>query len=305
MPRTDDPDWPAIPLAPWRETFATLHMWLQIVGKTRLAFAPHENHWWQVALYVTPTGLTTSTMPAGAIDLEVEIDFVAHVLTARRSGGQADSIELVPQSVAEFHSRYRTLLQSLGIDPPAFGKPVEVEIAVPFAEDRADRPYDRDAVHRWWTALRAADRVMKRFRSRFVGKQSPSHFFWGSFDLATTRFSGRTAPTHPGGAPNCPDYVMVEAYSRECSSCGFWPGGGAVDEAAFYAYAYPQPVGYAARAVLPREARYDDKAGEFILPYEAVRTSANPEEALMEFLQSTYDAAADTGRWERATLDRG
>jgi Family of unknown function (DUF5996) len=296
--------WPALPLASWRDAYATLQLWTQIVGKTRLALAPMENHWWQVALYVTPRGLSTSAMPSGNRSLAVEFDFIDHVLSAASSDGGTAVLPLVPRSVADFYEAYLETLRSLGFAAAIRPVPVEIETAIPFAEDRTHASYDPDAAHRCWQILVQTDRVMKRFRGRFLGKQSPTHFFWGSFDLATTRFSGRTAPRHPGGAPNCPDYVMVEAYSHECASCGFWPGGGAFAEPAFYAYAYPEPVGYRARKVLPEAAGYSEAAREFILPYEAVRRAADPDAALLQFLQSTYEAAADCGRWDRAGLDR-
>jgi hypothetical protein len=296
--------WPPLPLAQWRDTFATLHMWTQIVGKTRLALAPMENHWWQVALYVNERGLTTSAMPWGERTLAVEFDFVAHALLLRASDGASHAFALTPQPVADFYAQYLAALRSIGVQPVLMPSPVEIETAIPFAEDRVHASYDRDAAHRWWQTTVQADRVLKRFRARFVGKQSPVHFFWGSFDLAATRFSGRPAPRHPGGAPNCPDRVMVEAYSHECSSCGFWPGGGLVDEAAFYAYAYPEPSGYAAHAVRPAAAYYHPQMHEFILPYSAVRAAADPDAMLLEFLHSTYEAAAVLGRWDRAALER-
>ncbi len=296
--------WPALPLTEWRDTYATLHMWTQIVGKTRLALAPMENHWWQVVLYLTARGLTTSSMPCGRRSVSVEFDFVAHVLSLRTSDGASHELPLAPRPVADFFALYMDALRALDIDIAIMASPVEVETAIPFADDRTHASYDRDAAHRCWQILSNSDRVFKRFRGRFVGKQSPSHFFWGSFDLATTRFSGKRAPRHPGGAPNCPDRVMVEAYSHECSSCGFWPGGGAFDEPAFYAYTYPTPAGYASHPVRPDAAFYDAKAGEFILPYEAVRSAPDPDAMLLEFMQSTYDAAADEGRWDRAMFDR-
>ena len=296
--------WPALPLAEWRDTLATLHMWTQIVGKTRLALAPMQNHWWQVALYVTPRGLTTSAMPCGQRSLAVEFDFIAHRLAMRASDGASHEIALVPRSVADFYAIYLAGLRSLDVEPQLMASPVEIETAIPFAEDRSHASYDADAAQRCWRILAQTDRVLKRFRGRFVGKQSPVHFFWGSFDMAATRFSGRPAPRHPGGAPNCPDYVMVEAYTHECSSCGFWPGGGATDEPAFYAYAYPQPDGYASRAVQPAAAQYSATAGEFILPYEAVRRAADPDAMLLDFFQSAYDAAAELGRWDRSALER-
>ncbi|HKW54331.1 MAG TPA: DUF5996 family protein [Stellaceae bacterium] len=300
-----DADWPALPLGEWRDTYATLHMWMQIVGKTRLALAPMQNHWWQVALYVTPRGLTTSAMPYRSRTFAVDLDFIDHALMVQANDGAVRRLPLAPRSVADFYAEYMAALRSLGFEV-AFRRraPVEVETAIPFADDRQHASYDADAANRCWRILVQTDRVLKRFRGRFLGKASPVHFFWGSFDLAATRFSGHRAPRHPGGAPNCPDYVMVEAYSHECSSCGFWPGGGAFPEPAFYAYAYPEPPGYGDRAVRPEGARYSATAREFILPYEAVRSAAAPDEALLQFLQTTYEAAADLARWERAALDR-
>ncbi|HYD76339.1 DUF5996 family protein [Ramlibacter sp.] len=296
--------WPPLPLAGWRDTLATLHMWTQIVGKTRLALAPMENHWWQCTLYVSERGLSTSPMPAGARLLVVEFDFVDHRLVLRTGDGESRQFALAPQSVARFYAQYRQALDELGVELRIHARPSEVEVAIPFAEDEQHSAYDRDAVQRWWRATIQADRVFKRYRSSFTGKQSPVHFFWGSFDLAVTRFSGRTAPRHPGGAPNCPDYVMVEAYSHECCSAGFWPGGGPVDEAAFYAYAYPEPPGYATAPVAPAAAAYHPQAREFVLPYEAVRTAADPDATLLQFLHSTYEAAASRGHWDRVTLER-
>jgi hypothetical protein len=296
--------WPALPLGEWRDTYQTLHMWTQIVGKTRLALAPLENHWWQVPLYVTPRGLTTSAMPSGNRTLAVEFDFIDHLLSFAASDGGTSVLPLVPRPVADFYRAYMEMLRSLGFAPAIRPVPVEIETAIPFAEDRQHASYHADAAHRCWQILVQADRVLKRFRGRFLGKASPVHFFWGSFDLAATRFSGRRAPRHPGGAPNCPDYVMVEAYSHECASSGFWPGGGAFDEPAFYAYAYPEPEGYGARKVRPDAARYSAAAREFILPYDAVRRASDPDDMLLQFLQSAYDAAADLARWDRAALDR-
>ncbi|HEX6106537.1 MAG TPA: DUF5996 family protein, partial [Gemmatimonadales bacterium] len=296
--------WPPLPLAEWQATRDTLHMWTQIVGKTRLALAPMENHWWQVPLYVTPRGLTTSPIPAGERVFDAEFDFTDHQLSLRTSDGAVRVLPLVQQSVADFYGTYLSALRELSVAVRIRPAPVEVETSIPFAEDRVHASYDADAAHRCWRILVQADRVLRRFRGRFLGKQSPVHFFWGSFDLAVTRFSGRPAPLHPGGAPNTPDYVMTEAYSHECSSMGFWFGGGAVAEPAFYAYAYPEPAGYAEYPVRPAGARYEPAVREFILPYETVRRAAAPDEALLEFAQSTYDAAAELGRWDRAALDR-
>jgi hypothetical protein len=296
--------WPALPFAEWQDTYHTLHMWTQIVGKTRLALAPMENHWWQIALYLTPRGLTTSAMPSGTRTFAVDFDFLDHQLYLRSSDGGTRALPLVPQSVADFYAGYMAALRSLGLEVRILPTPVEVVTAIPFAADTVHASYDADAANRCWRILVQADRVLKRFRGRFLGKASPVHFFWGSFDLAATRFSGRAAPRHPGGAPNCPDYVMEEAYSRECSSCGFWFGGGSNAEPAFYAYAYPEPAGYAERPVGPSGARYDAGMREFILPYEAVRNATAPDEMLLEFLQSTYEAAAELGGWDRDSLER-
>jgi len=296
--------WPALRFAEWQDTYRTLHLWTQIVGKTRLALAPMENHWWQVALYVTPRGLTTSAMPHGARTFAADFDFLDHQLYLRLSDGATRAVPLEPRSVAEFYAGYLEALRSLGLEVRLRPVPVEVERAIPFPEDREHASYDAEAATRCWRLLVQVDRVLKRFRGRFLGKASPVHFFWGSFDLATTRFSGRRAPRHPGGAPNCPDYVMTEAYSHECSSCGFWPGSDAIAEPAFYAYAYPEPAGYADRPARPDGARYSPEVREFILPYEAVRRAASPDEALLDFCQSTYEIAADLGRWDRAGLDR-
>lgn len=299
-----DTAWPALPLSEWQPTYATLHMWLQIVGKTRLALAPMQNHWWQVTLYVTPRGLTTSTIPLHRRAFAVEFDFLAHELVIRTSAGEERVLPLSARSVAEFYRDYVAALAVLGIDVQLLARPVEVVEAVPFAEDEEHRAYDPDAAERCWRILLQTDRLLKRFASRFTGKASPVHFFWGNFDLAYTRFSGRRAPHHSGSAPNCADYVMIEAYTHECSSAGFWPGGGAIDEPAFYAYAYPEPPGYARHTVLPAAAQYNTELREFILPYQIVRSAANPDDMLLEFLQSTYEAAADLGGWDRGALDR-
>jgi uncharacterized protein DUF5996 len=296
--------WPPLPLGDWRDTYATLHMWTQIVGKTRLALAPMQNHWWQVALYVTPRGLTTSPIPRGSGVFAVDFDFIDHQLLIGTSSGETRAFALRPQAVADFFASYMAALHDLGIAARIMPSPVEIEVAIPFAADREHASYDRDAARRWWQALVQADRVFKRFGGRFMGKSSPVHFFWGSFDLALTRFSGRRAPKHPGGAPNCPDYVMVEAYSHECSSCGFWPGGGGIEEAAFYAYAYPEPAGYAAASPGPPGAYYSAGMHEFVLPYDAVRSAVDPDATLLQFMQATYDAASTCGQWTRAQLDR-
>lgn len=298
------PAWPSLSLSDWRPTCETLRLCTQIVGKTRLALAPPENHWWHTTLYVTPRGLTTSAVPTGERTFAVEFDFIDHQLVVRTSDGESRTMTLGPRTVADFYATYVETLRSLGIEPRIRPVPVEIEIAIPFADDTQHAAYDAAAATRWWRILVGSDRVLKRFRGGFVGKASPVHFFWGGFDLATTRFSGRRAPPHPGGVPNCPDYVMLEAYSHECSSVGFWPGGGAITEPAFYAYAYPEPPGYPDHAVKPREAFYSRELREFILPYEAVRHAQSPDDALLAFCQSTYGAAADLGHWDRAALDR-
>ncbi|MBN9111619.1 MAG: hypothetical protein J0I34_22900 [Pseudonocardia sp.] len=293
--------WPALKVADWTATRDTLHMWTQIVGKIRMAHAPLVNHWWQVTLYVSPRGLTTSAIPFRSGSFDIEFDFVDHHLRIRSSDGGTREIALVPMSVAEFHDRTLAALGELGIEATISAGPNEVDPAIPFAEDHEHASYDPQAAHLFWRQLLAADRVMAEFRSHFVGKVSPVHFFWGAMDLACTRFSGRPAPTHPGGAPNCGDWVMVEGYSRELSSCGFWPGGG--EEGAFYAYAYPEPDGFREHPVLPEQAFFSEQFQQFLLPYEAVRASPDPDELVAEFLHSTYEAAAEHGNWDRASLE--
>jgi hypothetical protein len=295
--------WPELPLADWRATYATLHMWSQIVGKTRLALAPMENHWWQVAFYLTARGLSTSAMPHGNHGVEVQFDFISHQLLIQVSDGSQRSFSLASMTVADFFAKYMNALHELGIDPSIYASPVEVVTATPFAEDHEHATYNAHAAHQCWLIFLSTQRVMKKFRGAFTGKQSPAHFFWGSFDLACTRFSGRRAPRHAGGAPHCPDWVMVEAYSHECSSCGFWPGD-EKSQPAFYAYSYPEPQGYAAHDVQPGAAHYDSTAREFLLPYESLRTAPNPDEMLLRFFQTTYEAAADLGHWDRTALDR-
>ena len=298
------PAWPLLPLEAWKPAYATLHMWLQIVGKTRLALAPIQNHWWQVALYVTPRGLTTSTIPFGEHAFAVDLDFISHELLIRTSAGSARVLPLGAQAVRDFYRDYMAALHALGIDIKLLARPVEVLTAIPFAADIEHASYDPDAVHRCWQIIAHADRILKKFAGRFIGKASPVHFFWGSFDLAYTRFSGRGAPRHPGGAPNCADYVMVEAYSHECCSFGFWPGSDALPEPAFYAYAYPEPPGFAERRITPDGARYDLGLHEFVLPYDAVRCAAQPDRMVLEFFQSAYDDAAGLARWDRRALER-
>ena len=296
--------WPSLPLAAWQDTYATLHMWTQIVGKTRLALSPRVNHWWNVTLYVTPRGLTTSAIPYGERTFSVDFDFLDHVLLVRTSEGAVGALPLAPRTVADFYQEYMELLRSLDLEVRIWPVPVEVERAVPFREDREHAAYDADSAQRFWRILAQSERVMQSFRARFLGKCSPVHFFWGACDLAVTRFSGRPAPPHPGGIPNVGDWVMQEAYSHEVSSCGFWAGGGAIPEPAFYAYAYPEPAGFAAARIEPREAFYHQEMRELILPYEAVRTAASPDDVLLAFLQTTYEAAAELGGWDRKALER-
>ena len=301
---TDAEAWPSIPVADWVETRDTVHLYTQVVGKVRLANEPHSNHWWNVPLYLSARGLTTSLMPhPSGPAFEIEFDFVDHRLDVTTVAGESRSVALVARPVAEFYALVMDVLDQLGVATEIWPVPVEIAGAIPFPDDRVHASYDADAVHRLWIALVHMERVLKRFRARFVGKASPVHFFWGAVDLAYTRFSGRTAPPHPGGAPNCGPHVMWEAYSHEVSSCGYWPGPPG-EEGTFYAYAYPEPSGYRTTAVSPQGARWDDELGEFVLPYELVRTAADPDAALFEFFQTSYDAAADTARWDRAALER-
>ena len=293
--------WPSLRVDDWTATRDTLHMWAQIVGKIRMQHMPLINHWWQVTLYVSPRGLTTGGIPYGSAMFDIEFDFVDHVLAIRHSDGSQRSVALQPKTVADFYGETLSALHSLGIESHIVASPNEVDPAIPFAKDTEHNAYDPDAARQFWQQLVQAHRVITDFRAFFTGKVSPVHFFWGAMDLACTRFSGRPAPRHPGGAPNCPDRVMVEGYSGELSSCGFWPGGG--EEGAFYSYAYPQPEGFAAHPVEPDGAYFSEAYGEFLFPYEAVRTAADPDDALMRFLQTTYQAAADLGRWDRAALE--
>jgi Family of unknown function (DUF5996) len=302
--KTDQEPWPELPLKRWSETCSTLHLWTQIVGKIRMAQSPWLNHGWHVTLYVTPRGLTTSGIPHGTKAFQIDFDFIDHRLVIEVSDGRVEVLELAPQSVATFYRRLMRSMNALGLDVKIRTRPNEVADPIPFDEDELHRSYDHDYVHRYWRVLVQADRVFTQFRARFVGKCSPVHYFWGAPDLAVTRFSGRRAPAHPGGIPNLPDWVTREAYSHEVSSCGFWPGGGAVPQAAFYSYAYPEPAGFARAAVQPAAAYYSTELREFILPYEAVRQSEAPDQALLSFLQTTYDAAADLGNWDRAMLER-
>jgi hypothetical protein len=296
--------WPDLSYETWRETAATLQLWTQIVGKVRLGLAPWVNHSWQVPLYVTARGLTTSPMPFDGEILELEFDFVQHRLLARTSCAEERSIALVPQTVADFYGRVGALLRELGVTIAINDRPVELANPIRFSADRTHRSYDADAAQRFWRVLVKTDVVLGHFRSGFLGKVSPIHFFWGSFDLAVTRFSGRRAPPHPGGIPGLSDEVTREAYSHEVSSAGFWPGNDAFPRAAFYSYAYPEPPGFSSQAVTP-PAYYDKGIGEFILPYEQMRQAADPEATLLDFLTRTYVAAADAARWDRAALECG
>ena len=292
--------WPRLRTDDWAATRDTLHLWTQIVGKVRMAQSPLVNHWWHATLYVTARGLTTGSIPSRAGIVDEELDLVSHRLSARSSEGTHGGFALEGQSVARFYAQTLEVLADLGVDRPAFQPaPNEVDPAVPFARDTAGREYDPDAAHRFWQQLVRADRVLGEFRARFAGKVSPVHFFWGSMDLACTRFSGRPAPAHSGGVFNCADWVMVEAYDRELSSCGFWPGGG--DEGAFYSYAYPTPPGFAEREVSVGGYRAD--LGEFVLPYEVAAGSADPEATVLGFLQETYEAAAEPAGWDRGLLE--
>jgi hypothetical protein len=295
-------DWPELAYAEWAGTAATLHMWTQVVGKVRMALTPAVNHWWHVPLYVSARGLTTSPMPIGGRSIEIAFDFIAHRLEITCSDGAYDYLALEPMSVAAFYRHVMAALDRLGVRPSIWTTPCEVENPIPFEEDEVHASYDPEAAHRFWRVLVQADRVFKVFRARFIGKASPVHFFWGSFDLAVTRFSGRRAPPHPGSGL-LPASVSEEAYSHEVSSCGFWPGAPGV-EAIFYAYAYPEPPGFADAAVRPRGARWEASLGEFVLPYETMRTAQSPDLALLNFLQSTYEAAADLGGWPRGELER-
>ncbi len=304
-PETPESTWPSLPYADWRDTYATLHRWSQIVGKTRLALAPMVNHWWQVPFYVSARGLTTSAMPyGGRHEVEIEFDFLAHELVFRTSEGERRAMPLVARSVADFYAEYMSILDGLGVGAKIWPVPVELPDAVPFADDREHAAYDPAMAQRFWQVLIQADRVFQSFRGEFLGKSSPSHLFWGALDLAVTRFSGRTAPPHPGGMPNVGDWVMREGYSHELSSAGFWPGGEPLPEPVFYSYAYPTPEGFADAPVRPEGAYFHAGMGEFVLPYETVRSAADPDAALLDFLQSTYEAAANALHWDRSALER-
>jgi Family of unknown function (DUF5996) len=296
--------WPELNWPDWRDTGETLHRWTQVIGKVRMALAPMVNHWWQVALYVNSRGLTTSPVPHGAQSFDITFDFIDHALRIETSGGASESFPLAPMSVAAFYDEVFARLRRLGIEVHVWTMPCEIADAVAFEDDHAHAAYDAACAQRFWRVLLQANRVLNAFRAQFVGKSSPVHFFWGSFDLAVTRFSGRPAPPHPGVAPNVANWVMREAYSHEVSSCGFWPGNGGYGRAAFYSYAYPEPAGFAAARLRTPGAFYDSQLNEFVLPYDAVRQATDPDHSLMDFLQETYGAAADAARWDRAALER-
>ncbi|PYL14940.1 MAG: hypothetical protein DMF46_07785 [Verrucomicrobia bacterium] len=297
-----DDQWPDLSFEKWRETYATLHMWTQIVGKIRLAQTPWINHSWHVTLYVTARGLTTSPIPHGGSMFEINFDFVDHHLRIDSSDGGQRAIELRPRSVADFYLAVMSALTELELPVSINTMPNEIQDPIPLDRDEEHRSYDAEYANRFWRVLVQADRVFKDFRSDFCGKCSPVHFFWGSFDLAVTRFSGRAAPPHPGGIPHLPDAITREAYSQEVSSLGFWPGGGPVPMPVFYSYAYPEPTGFAQARVRPDAASYNGQLREFILPYDAVRSGDSPDDVLLDFARSTYDAASSLARWDRAAL---
>lgn len=308
MARTIVESWPELPYAAWKDTRDTLHLWTQVIGKIRLAQTPWLNHSWHVTLYVIACGLTTGPMPISISErggaFQIGFDFIDHVLQIHTSDGRLREFSLVPMTVAQFYAGVIVSLKDLGIEVRLNPMPCEIADAVPFPDDTAHKSYDAEYANRFWRVLLAADRVFAKFRSGFIGKSSPVHFFWGSFDLAVTRFSGRTAPKHPGGIPNLPDSVAQEAYSHEVSSAGFWPGGGGpIEYPAFYSYAYPAPEGFADAKVAPAEAFFSKELGEFLLPYDAVRGASDPDAALMKFLQSTYEAAANLAKWDRKALE--
>lgn len=291
--------WPALPFAAWADTCATLHMWTQIVGKVRLALSPHVNHWWEVPLYVNSRGLTTSPIPYGKGVFEVQFDFIDHKLDVSTSLGEVKSVRLEPRTVADFEAEFLSLLHSLGVEAKIWNMPQEIPNPIRFDEDRVHGAYDARNANAFWRILVTVDSIFKEFRSGFIGKVSPVHFFWGSFDLAVTRFSGRRAPERPGA-----DRITREAYSHEVSSVGFWPGGGDVKGPAFYSYAAPAPPGFSERSVQPGAAFYNKQMGEYLLLYDDVRALESPKSALLDFCQSTYEAAADLGKWDRAALER-
>lgn len=296
--------WPSLPFQEWKETYATLHMWTQIVGKIRLVQTPWVNHSWHTTLYLTARGLTTSPIPYGNRTFQIDFDFIAHSLLIRTSDGAVKTMPLAPRPVAAFYEELFEKLAELNLKVKIHTTPNELADPIPFEKDYEHAAYDADYANRFWRALVQVDRVFKQFRARFIGKCSPVHFFWGSFDLAVTRFSGRPAPEHPGGVPHLPDWVAREAYSHEVSSCGFWPGSEQMPQPMFYSYAYPEPQGFSAARVRPGGAGYDLALKEFVFPYDEVRQSPSPDETLLDFLQSSYEAAADSGAWARAELEQ-
>ncbi len=305
MNASDNNAWPVLAYADWADTCNTLHLWTQVVGKVKLALAPLSNHWWGIVLFVTARGLTTGAMPYRGRALQIDFDFCAHVLVLQTSDAREQRIALAPMTTADFHAAVMTALRALDVDVRIWTMPVEIEDAIPFDQDRIHASYDAAAVNAFWRQLVQADRVFNAFRARFLGKVSPSHFFWGSFDLAVTRFSGRSAPTLQGSrTPNVALWVMNEAYSHECSSVGFWPGNGGYGKAAFYAYAYPEPEGFGAEPVRPAGAAYSADVGQFLIDYDAVRVAPSPDDALLDFMQSTYEAVANRATWDRAALER-
>jgi len=295
----NDHAWPALPLDQWKDTYSTLHMWTQIVGKIRLALTPLQNHWWNVPLYVNARGLTTSPLLYNDTPFELQFDFLDHQLVLQLCDGSRKSIPLSPRTVAEFYREVMDMLHSAAIDVKVWRMPVEVPNPIPFDDDRVHASYDPEAARRFWRILLLVESVFQEFRSGFLGKCSPVHFFWGSFDLAVTRFSGRPAPERPGA-----DRITREAYSHEVSSVGFWPGGGNINGPAFFSYSAPEPPGFRDAPVRPPAARYDKDMGEFILMYDDVRSAASPRATLLDFCQSTYDAAASLGKWDRKSLER-
>jgi hypothetical protein len=295
--------WPSLPLEAWSDTYATLHLWTQIVGKIRLAQSPWTNHSWHVTLYVTPTGLTTGSIPYGSNAFQIDFNFVEHELRVQCDRGGAAAVPLKRQSVAVFYRRLKEEMEKLDLKVRIHPKPNEIPNPIPFDQDEVHASYDPEYANRFWRVLLQCDRVFKIFRARFVGKCSPVHFFWGAPDLAVTRFSGRLAPPHPGGVPNLPDRVAREAYSHEVSSCGFWPGGGPIAYPAFYSYAYPEPEGFAKALIRPAAAFYSSDLREFILPYDEVRNAKSPDDILLDFLQTTYETEASLAKWDRATLE--
>jgi len=297
--------WPSLPLESWSDTYATLHLWIQIVGKIRLVQSPWVNHSWHVTLYVTSKGLTTSPIPYHARTFQIEFDFLNHQLVIQTSDGRIGTLPLEPQSVAEFYRRLTEEMGKLDLPVAIHKRPCEVPEPINFDQDESHRAYDREYTNRFWRILVQADRVLKEFRARFIGKCSPVHLFWGALDLAVTRFSGRRAPRHPGGIPNLPDWVTQEAYSHEVSSCGFWPGGGAIPYPAFYSYVYPEPAGFSGASVRPQAAFYSADYREFILAYDVVRRAEAPDQTLLDFLQTPYEAAANLANWDRRSLERG